>query len=429
MLLEPVHKVQRKKRQLKKKRLLLLGCLLAITTCVAIRQQAPNNTHTTTHELTANAANVHPQAPAVPLSPPAPPAVAARAWILMDANSNAILAQHNAHLPLPPASTTKVMTLYVLNKKMQQDNIPDTLKTRVSKQAVNSVGKGGSRMWLKAGQMVSLRDLKLGIAVHSGNDATVAAAEAVAGTESHFVHFMNRTAKQLGLHHTHFQNTSGLSVPQHVSTAYDLALLTQAFIRDFPHEYKIFKKKCFTYQGRTDCVTNFLLWEDPSVDGVKTGRESDAGYCLIASAKRKQMRLISVVLNTKSRRARVDESKKLLEYGFRHYNTLTLAQAGKTLAKPRCWLSQSKHVAAGVNKPIILTLPRLAQKRLHTHMQFHEPLTAPVQQGDPLGTFIVTLDGRLKAQHPLIALESIPKAGPFTQVKDRIYLSLQGLFR
>lgn len=346
----------------------------------------------------------------------------------MDANSNAILAQHNAHLPLPPASTTKVMTLYVLNKIMRQDNIPDTLTTRVSQQAVDAVGKGGSRMWLKAGQRVSLHQLKLGIAVHSGNDATVAAAEAVAGTESNFVRRMNNTARELGLHHTHFQNTSGLSVRGHVSTAYDLALLTQAFIRDFPQQYQIFKKKCFTYQGRTDCVKNFLLWQDPSVDGVKTGRESDAGYCLIASAKRKQMRLIAVVLNTKSEQARVSESKKLLEYGFGHYNTLTLTQAEKPLAKLRCWFSQSKHLNVGVAKPIILTLPRLAHKRLRIQMQFHEPLlTAPVQQGDPLGTLSVTQDGHLQTQRPLIALESIPQAGLLTQVRDRIQIRMQNL--
>ncbi|MEM7494604.1 MAG: D-alanyl-D-alanine carboxypeptidase family protein, partial [Myxococcota bacterium] len=232
-----------------------------------------------------------------------------RAWILLDPAGSAVLAQHKADVPMAPASTTKVMTLYVLAQAMRQGTLAPHTRVPVSPQAVKSVGEGGSRMWLRAGQHVSMRDLALGLTVHSGNDAAFVIAEAVAGGEQAFVKRMNAHAVRLGMTRTQFRNASGLPQAGHVSTARDLARLTQAFLADFPEEYKIFKEKCFTFAGRKECTKNFLLWQDASADGVKTGLSIEAGYCLIASATRQGTRLISVVLGSRGEQDRVDQSK------------------------------------------------------------------------------------------------------------------------
>ncbi|MEM7495977.1 MAG: D-alanyl-D-alanine carboxypeptidase family protein, partial [Myxococcota bacterium] len=348
------------------------------------------------------------------------------AWILLDPAGSAVLAQHKADVPMAPASTTKVMTLYLLHKAIRQGTLALDTRVRVSPRAVQSVGEGGSRMWLRAGQHVSIRDLQLGVAVHSGNDAATVVAEAVAGSEKNFVKRMNAHAVRLGMTRTQFRNASGLPQAGHVSTARDLARLTQAFLADFPEEYKIFKEKCFTFAGRKECTKNFLLWQDASADGVKTGHTKEAGYCLIASAKRQGTRLISVVLGSGGEQERVDQSKRLLEYGFRHYKTHRVHSADTPIDTPRVWLSNQRTVPVGVRENVVLTVPKNAATRLYTRLRVNEPLQAPVRRGDRVGTLTVALDNQVLHERPLIALKSVARGGWVAQARDRMLLFLRG---
>ncbi len=265
---------------------------------------------------------------------PAPPQLAASSWILMDANSGRILAEHNADERLPPASLTKLMTAYLVERELDRGTINLTDMVNISENAWRT---GGSKMFIEVGDRVSVDNLLHGIIIVSGNDASVAMAEHLAGGEAPFADLMNQHATRLGMNDTHFMNATGLPHENHYSTAHDMARLSRYIINDYPEHYAIYSQRNFSFAGIDQPNRNRLLWRDPTVDGLKTGWTTEAGYCLVASAQRDGMRLISVVMGTSSEEARAQESQKLLSYGFRFYETMKLYERGAVLATPRVW--------------------------------------------------------------------------------------------
>jgi D-alanyl-D-alanine carboxypeptidase (penicillin-binding protein 5/6) len=294
--------------------------------------------------------------------------------------------------------------------------------------AQNPLFAGSSLMWIEAGKTVQLDDLHRGVVISSGNDATVAVAEHLAGTEGAFAAVMNGHAAVLGMDGSHYVNSHGLPDPDHYTTARDLARLARALINDFPEEYALYKEREFSYNNIRQYNRNTLLAEDPSVDGLKTGYTSEAGYCLVASAQRQGMRLISVVLGTDSARARQVESRKLLNYGFRSYETRALYQTGQELASTRLWQGQTEQIRLGTGRDIYLTLPRGSEDRLKAMLEIDEVIIAPVEQGASHGQLLVELDGQQLLQEPLVALESAPAAGFWSRLWDRIVLFFSSLF-
>jgi len=361
---------------------------------------------------------------------PAPPELQAKAWLLMDADSGAILAEHNADEQLPPASLTKMMTAYVLATEIDEGRVKPTDMVTVSENAwsQNPIFTGSSLMWIEPGKPVSIADLEQGIVVSSGNDACVAVAEHIAGSEQVFVQMMNSYAEKLGLKHTHYMNAHGLPDPEHYTTARDLARLAQAIIRDHPRHYAIYKEREYTYNGITQYNRNLLLGEDPSVDGLKTGHTEEAGYCLVASAKRRDMRLISVVLGTASKRARANESRSLLNYGFRFFDTTTALKGGEELDKPRIWKGQQDYVPVGVAEDVVLTLPRGSADSLQMELELQPDLEAPVARGDVLGKVNLKLDGESVYRGDLVALEDVQPGSIFARLWDIVLMWVSRLF-
>jgi D-alanyl-D-alanine carboxypeptidase (penicillin-binding protein 5/6) len=361
---------------------------------------------------------------------PPPPKVAGQAWILMDANTGYVITEHNADERLPPASLTKLMTSYVLSHELREGRVSNDDMVLISENAwaQNPLFAGSSLMWIEAGKTVRLEDLHRGVVIPSGNDATVAIAEHLAGTEGAFAEVMNGHAAVLAMDGTHYVNSHGLPDPDHYTTARDLARLARALINDFPEEYALYKEREFTYNNIRQYNRNTLLAEDPSVDGLKTGYTSEAGYCLVASAQRQGMRLISVVLGTDSARARQVESRKLLNYGFRSYETRTLYRAGEQLASTRLWQGQTEQIRLGTGRDIYLTLPRGSEDRLNAMMEIDEVIIAPVEQGASHGQLLVELDGEQLLQEPLVALEAAPAGGFWSRLWDRILLFVTSLF-
>ena len=301
---------------------------------------------------------------------PSPPQLSASAYLLMDASSGEVLVEENADQPLPPASLTKMMTAYVLAAEMEAGRIgPDDMVT-VSRNAwsQNPVFTGSSLMWIEPGKDVSITDLERGIVISSGNDATVAVAEHVAGTETAFADMMNSYAESLGMLDTYYVNSHGLPAEGQATTARDLATLATAMIQRFPEHYAMYKEREFTYNGIRQYNRNSLLGEDPSVDGLKTGYTREAGYCLVASAERRGMRLVSVVMGTSSPNARKNQTRSLLNYGFRYFETATLFDDGGELEKPRIWKGVVDHLPVGLSEAVTLTLPRGKQKHLKTQV-------------------------------------------------------------
>jgi D-alanyl-D-alanine carboxypeptidase (penicillin-binding protein 5/6) len=270
--------------------------------------------------------------------------------------------------------------------------------------------------------------LHRGVVVSSGNDATVAIAEHLAGSEDAFADMMNAYATDLGMTGTHYVNSHGLPHPDHYTTARDLAKLANGLIRRFPEDYRLYKEREFTYNGIRQFNRNTLLAEDPSVDGLKTGHTEEAGYCLVASAKRDDMRLISVVLGADSKRSRKTESRKLLNWGFRSFETLSLYQPGDTLATPRLWMGQLDSLGLGVMEPVQLTVPRGSRDRLEAVMEIDKQIRAPITEGDSYGELVIKLDGETLLKKPLAALQSIPQAGFFQRVWDAVKLFFIQLF-
>jgi serine-type D-Ala-D-Ala carboxypeptidase (penicillin-binding protein 5/6) len=362
---------------------------------------------------------------------PSPPQLSAKSYILVDANSGAVLAEHSADLPLPPASLTKMMTSYVLAHEMEAGRVGKDDMVVVSENAwsQNPLFEGSSLMWIEPGMDVSIDDLERGIVISSGNDATVAVAEHLAGSEAVFAEMMNTHAEELGMRDTWFVNSHGLPHPDHVVTSRDLATLAAAIINRFPEHYEVYKEKEFTYNDIRQYNRNTLMMEDASVDGLKTGHTEAAGYCLVASAERRGMRLISVVMGTSSKNARKNETRSLLNYGFRFFDTVDMFGPMHELDKPRIWKGQQDHLSVGLIDATILTLPRGKKDNLVTQLELDPELVAPVAKGDRLGSVKLTLDGETVFQAPLLALESVEPGGFFARLWDMLLMWIASLFR
>jgi D-alanyl-D-alanine carboxypeptidase (penicillin-binding protein 5/6) len=350
---------------------------------------------------------------------PAAPAVAAAAWVLIDTLSGQTLGAANADQRRDPASLTKLMTAYVAFDALRSKTITPSQMVTVSERAWKA---GGSRMFIEPRKAVSVDELLHGVIIQSGNDASIAIAELVGGTEEAFVDRMNRDAAKLGMTGTHFTNADGLPDPQHYSTAADLAKLTVALIRDFPEYYPLYAQKEYRYNNITQSNRNRLLWTDPYVDGVKTGHTDAAGFCLVASAKRGDRRLVSVLLGAASDSARAAETQKLLNWGFQSFDTVALYQSGKPVTTLRVFKGAKRDLAAGFQADRYLTLPKGKADKLSLTLESQEPLIAPVLNGQAVGRVKVSLEGKPVAEFPLIALEEIPLANLFGRAVDTVRL-------
>ncbi len=350
---------------------------------------------------------------------PQPPALAAKSWVLFDPGSGQVLAAANPDERVEPASLTKIMTAYVAFAALGQKTLSLQQTVSVSQRAWKA---SGSRMFIEPGKPVSVEQLLRGMIVQSGNDASIALAEAIAGSEDVFAQRMNVEAQRLGLKGTHFANATGLPDPQHYTTARDMATLSAALIRDFPADYALHAQKEYTYNGIRQANRNRLLWLDASVDGVKTGHTDAAGYCLVASAKRGSRRLISVVMGTASDQIRVQESLKLLNFGFQFYDTVVLYKAGQTVSTMRVWKGAQPALRAGFQHDFVLSLPKGQAARLKAEFASRQPLVAPVAPGQRVGTMRLTFEGRSIGEYPVVALDAVPVAGWFGRMWDTIRL-------
>lgn len=350
---------------------------------------------------------------------PSPPSINSKAYILIDANSGKVIAEKNSDLRLPPASLTKVMTLYVVSKALANNQIHLDDTVRVSK---NAWKIGGSRMFVKEGQMVTVEDLLKGIIVDSGNDACVAIAEHLGGSENGFTELMNVQAKNLGMNDSHFTDTTGLPNENLYTTAKDLATLSRAIVNDYPQYYHWYKEKWFTFNGIRQPNRNRLLWRDNQVDGIKTGHTNDAGYCLISSAKRNDMRLISIVLNSPSESTRADDSEKLLNYGFRFFETHQLYKANQEISKVRLYKGNNKDISLGLDKDRFITIPSGQYKKLVVSSNVPEFIEAPIKKGQNIGELIVKFDDKVIDSQPLYALSDEQSGGLYTRAVGAIQI-------
>lgn len=360
-------------------------------------------------------------APAIP----SPPQLAAKSYMLMDAASGKVLIESNSDERLPPASLTKLMTAYIATLEIQKGQISDSDMVTVSEKAWRT---GGSRMFIQVNTQVSVDDLLHGIIIQSGNDASVAMAEHIAGSEEAFADMMNTTAQRLGMSNTHFMNATGLPDPEHYSSAHDMAKLARAIIYQDPAHYAIYAQKEFFWNNIKQPNRNLLLWRDKTVDGLKTGHTEEAGYCLVASAVRDGMRLISVVFGTDSEQARAAETQKLLTYGFRFFETRTFYQKGVELAQQQVWKGQQSQVKAGLAEDLTLTLPRGQLDKLQASMSFNDTLIAPISQGQVVGKVEVKLGEEVLHSADLVALEAVEEGGLFRRLWDSIRLFFYSLF-
>ncbi|NRP95678.1 D-alanyl-D-alanine carboxypeptidase DacC precursor [Marinobacterium sp. xm-g-59] len=356
---------------------------------------------------------------------PPPPQLAATAYVLMDASTGDIIAESGEDGQFAPASLTKMMTSYIVEHEVSEGNISFNDLVPISIKAWKTEG---SRMFVREGTQVRLEDLLRGVIIQSGNDASVALAEYVAGSEEAFADLMNQHAERLRLTNTHFKNATGLPADGHYSSPRDLALIGRALIQDFPEQYAIYKEKYFTYNDIKQPNRNRLLWRDPTVDGIKTGHTEEAGYCLVSSAVRDDMRLISVVLGTTSDQARAQESQKLLAYGFRFFRNYPLYKAGQELNKPKVWKGVTDSVSLGLGGDLSLTIPRGSENQLAATLDLPEVIEAPLAAGEVVGHLLVTLEGEEVAREPLLALQSVEEAGFVKAIWHSIVLFFQGLF-
>jgi D-alanyl-D-alanine carboxypeptidase (penicillin-binding protein 5/6) len=359
---------------------------------------------------------------AAPSIIPAPPKLAATGYILMDYQSGQTIAESGGAQRLEPASLTKMMTAYVVSHELQSGHISLEDRVRVSEKAWRMPG---SRMFIEVGKEIPVKLLLKGLIIQSGNDASVALAEHVAGSEESFVPLMNAHAKRLGLNGTHFANSTGLPHPEHYTTPHDMALLAAAVIRDFPDHYDWYAEKSFAFNNITQSNRNLLLFRDESVDGLKTGHTEAAGYCLVASAKREGMRLISVVMGTKSEKLRAQESQKLLNYGFRFYETHLLYSAAQELKEMRIWKGESESLMLGLQDELYVTVPRGQYKELNASLNVDKTIIAPASQGQVFGAVQIRLEEQLLAERPLVALHAVRKGGVVQLIKDNVLLLFQ----
>jgi D-alanyl-D-alanine carboxypeptidase (penicillin-binding protein 5/6) len=352
-----------------------------------------------------------------------PPAIAANAYILQDFHSGQILASHNSDTPVEPASLTKMMTMYVLDVELARGTLSPDATARISEHAWRTEG---SRMFLDLGTEVPLKDLQLGVIIQSGNDASVAVAERVAGSEPAFAEMMNYQAKLLGMNNSHFTNATGLPDPQLYTTARDMATLARAMIKNFPESYKVYQQKEFFYNNIKQHNRNLLLYRDPTVDGIKTGHTSSAGYCLVASAQREDMRLIAVVLGTESDSARAEQAQTLLNYGFRTFKTQQLAKKNQVISEVSVWKGQKNKLPIGFADDAYVTIPQ-GKTNIETAVSVQSHLMAPIQAGTPVGVMQVKLNNEIISEQPVVALETIEQGSLWRRFVDSLKLFFKNL--
>ncbi|MDW1541489.1 serine hydrolase [Vibrio sp. YT-17] len=366
---------------------------------------------------------------ASPIVVPDAPQIAAKGYVLMDYHSGKVLAEKEMNTKLSPASLTKMMTSYVIGQELARGNISEDDDVTISKNAWAKNFPDSSKMFIEVGTTVKVRDLNRGIIVQSGNDACVAMAEHIAGSEDAFVDLMNAWANTLGMTNSHFANVHGLDNAELYSTPYDMALLGKALIRDVPNEYRVYSERKFTYNGITQYNRNGLLWDKSmNVDGIKTGHTSNAGYSLVSSATEGQMRLVAVVMGTKDANARKSESKKLLSYGFRFFETVAPHKAGETFVEEKVWMGNKDTVALGLDQDTYVTLPRGEAKNLKASFVLEKELEAPINKGDVVGKLYYQIDGEDIAEYPLMALETVEQGSLFSRMWDYIVLLFKSFF-
>lgn len=368
-----------------------------------------------------------PTVPTLPSVQPKPPAVAASAYLLMDANSKQILAEHNIDALVEPASLTKMMTVYVVDSEIQAGRLRPDAKVHISKKAWQAPG---SRMFINVNTEVAVADLVKGVIVQSGNDASIALAEHIGGSEEAFAELMNAYAKMLGMQNTHFENASGLPHEKHLTSARDMAILARAIIKNFPETYKTYSEKEFFYNGIKQHNRNKLLYRDQKYDGIKTGFTDSAGYCIVGSGTDGNMRLIAVVMGTKSDRARTEEASKLLGWGFRFFESNLVYKAGTKIKDTRVWKGSSKRVDVGFAEDLYVTTAKGAYSKCNATMHVVEPLSAPLKQNDIVGTYVIQNQANdVIHEQPVVALKPIKRGNIYQRSRDYIaqkYNSLLG---
>jgi len=363
--------------------------------------------------------------PVVPEAPvPPPPDVEGKSWVLMDYNTGQIIASKDPDVQLEPASITKIMTDYVVSAELGNGKIHNSDPVTISENAWRGGGAStdGSTSFLKLNSQVPLKDLLYGMIIQSGNDAAIALAEHTAGSEPAFANLMNAYAKQIGMTHSQFQNASGYPVANHYTTAHDIAILSRALIHDFPEDYAISAVKEFEWNGIKQHNRNLLLWRDNTVDGIKTGHTAAAGYCLAASAKQGDARMIAIIMGASSEKGRADAALALLNYGFRFYESHKLYEANKPLATPKLWKGAENTIPLGVAEDALVSVKRGDYDKLKANLDIPNTLIAPFKKGQQVGTLRVTLDGQPVLTAPLVALNDAPEGGFFSRLWDTIML-------
>jgi D-alanyl-D-alanine carboxypeptidase (penicillin-binding protein 5/6) len=400
------------------KSLVMLVCLFSL----AFADEITTPSQPTT-PITAAQPLVIPQRPNLV---PSAPSLNVKAYVLMDGNNGKILAEQNMDNQLPPASLTKMMTLYLASRALASGQIHLEDMVTISKKAWQT---GGSKMFIRVGSQVSVQDLLMGIIVASGNDACVAMSEFIAGDEDTFVQMMNEQAQALGMVNTHYVDCTGLQEPSHYSSAHDLAILGRHIINDFPQYYGFYKEKWFKYNNIRQPNRNRLLWRfAPYADGLKTGHTDAAGFCLVGSAVKDGMRLIAVVLGAPTDEARAQATQALLEYGYRFYESHLVFQANTALANPRVWLAHNKTVPAGVFEDFYVTVPKNQYSYVQAKIAINPDLRGPIQKGQSVGIITATLNNDIVSSSPLVALNDDPKGGIFRRSMDHIGHFFSGWF-
>ncbi len=359
-----------------------------------------------------------------PIIPPAPE-IQASSYLLVDAESDKVIVEYNAHEQNPPASLTKIMTSYLVEQEIDAGRIQMNDEVLVSVAAWRT---GGSKMFIREGTKVTIEDLLKGIIIQSGNDASVAVAEHIGGSEDAFANMMNQQAAVLGMQNTHFTNSTGLPDREHYSSAWDMALLTRDLINRFPQHYALYSQRSYEFNGIEQANRNKLLWRDKTVDGVKTGYTSSAGYCLVASAVREGMRLISVVMGTDSDQARMRESQKLLSYGFRYYETQSLYEADVALKDQPVYYADADTVGLGVENEVVVTFPRGYYNDIEVKLEIPKVIEAPLSKGEQMGELKLKLHDKTLYTAPLVVLEDVPESGLIGQFTDFVSLFFSELF-
>jgi D-alanyl-D-alanine carboxypeptidase (penicillin-binding protein 5/6) len=350
---------------------------------------------------------------------PTLPPLSARSWLLLDVTANHLIAATNPDERVEPASLTKLLTAYVVFGAIKDSKLAKDQAIPVSEKAWKT---GGSKMFIEPNRKVTVEELMHGMIVQSGNDASVALAEALAGSEEAFAQRMNDAAKRLGLKNSSFANSSGLPDAKHYSTAYDIALVATAIIREFPEFYPMYAMKEYRYNNISQPNRNRLLWLDPNVDGVKTGHTEKAGYCLVASARRGERRLLSVVMGTASDTVRAQESQALLNFGFQFYDTVRVHEKGKEISKVRLWKGAENEIAVGVDTSVFVAIPRGSNDKIKAELVTQQPIVAPVAKGQKLGAIKVSYDGRPMSEYPVVALQDVGPANFFGRAWDAVRL-------